>query len=168
MKALLSTYDKKGIEVFASGLKKLGIDIVATSGTNKHLLGHEIETSSTASMTGFEELLDGKIKTLHPDIHYMIATGQFGILAVNLIPISEEENPLESMDIGGVSLIRSGVKNWENVCVVTNPEMYDDIMKELRAGEISRKTKLKCALEAIKVVMAYDWNILEVLKKIGS
>jgi len=167
MKALLSTYDKKNLEVFALGLRKLGIDILSTSGTNKHLLNHDIETDSTSSMTGFEELLDGKIKTLHPDIHYKIATGEIGVLAVNLIPIGDGGDPLASMDIGGVSLIRSGIKNWENVCVITNPEKYGEILKELRAGKISRSTKLECALEAIKVVMTYDWNVLEELKKIG-
>ncbi|MBN1786700.1 MAG: hypothetical protein JW825_06930 [Candidatus Methanofastidiosa archaeon] len=165
MKALLSLYDKEHSDIFAHGLMDNDIDVYSTRGTYSYLKDRGVLTRPTSEITGFEQLLEGRIKTLHPNIHHMIATGEFGVLAVNLMPLGVKgDEPLDSMDIGGVSLIRSGVKNWRNVCVITDPADYGPVMSEIRHGGIKNETRYLSALKAIKTVMAYDWNVFETLK----
>jgi len=167
MIALLSVHNKELIDVLANGLKRNGYDIICTIGTYEHLKERGIETKMTSEITGFTELLDGRIKTLHPDIHHHIAKGKIDMLAVNLIPLGTKDGPpLDSMDIGGVSLIRSGVKNWREVCVLTDPADYHKVIEDLRREGIGEDTKLQCAIKAIKTVMTYDWNVLDALKNL--
>ena len=123
----------------------------------------------------------GKVKTLHPRIHAAIATAEIGIVAVNLLPLEfsgegveregverEGVEPLEGMDIGGVALLRSGIKNFEEVAVVVNPARYDAVVEELAAaeeGRLSRATKLELAREASKYLLAYGAEIDKILRR---
>jgi phosphoribosylaminoimidazolecarboxamide formyltransferase/IMP cyclohydrolase len=108
-------------------------------------------------------MLDGKVKTLHPKIHAAIITAEIGIVAVNLIPL--HPNSIENMDIGGVALLRSAIKNFENVSVIVNPGRYDEIVKELRKeGNILYETKLNLAIEASEYILGYELKINELLK----
>ena len=167
MKALLSVHDKELLGVFADGLIRNGYDVFCTEGTNAFLRGKGLETHMTSEITGFSEMLDGKIKTIHPDIHYMIATGEISVMAVNLLPLAlKGDSPLDSMDIGGVNLIRSGIKNWRNVCVLTDSKDYLKVLNDIRGNGIRMETRHECAIKAIKTVMTYDWNVLETLKNL--
>ncbi len=172
MKALISVFNKNNVIEFARALNELGVEIIATEGTARPILESGIPVTKVSAFTGVQELLGGKIKTLHPRIHAGIATAEIGIVAVNLIPLDLElglglatKNELNGMDIGGVALLRSGIKNFENVTVIVNPARYDAIIKELeKEGEISHDTKLRLAREASGYILDYETKIGEILK----
>jgi len=167
MKALLSVYDKELIDVLANGLIHNGYDVICTEGTHNYRKEKGIGTKSTSEITGFTDKLEGKIKTLHPDIHFMIATGEISLMAVNLIPLGKERgSPLEPMDVGGACLIRSGIKNWKSVCVLTEPAEYHRVLKEIKRDGITKLTRHECAINAIKNILTYDWNVLDCLKNL--
>ncbi|MFZ2070829.1 MAG: IMP cyclohydrolase [Halobacteriota archaeon] len=167
MKALLSVFNKDKVIEFAKALNELGIEVIATEGTAKELLKSGISVTKVSAFTGFKEMLDGKVKTLHPRIHAGIATTEIGIVAVNLIPFDlSTKNPLNNMDIGGVAMLRSGIKNFEHVAVIVNPARYDAITAELgKEGELSHDTTLDLAREASSYILAYESKIDMVLKK---
>ena len=171
MKAVISVFDKCRVVEFARALNKLGIEIIATEGTAQEILKAKIQVRKVSDFTGVQEILGEKvkIKTLHPKIHAGIATGEIGILAVNLIPLSldikKKKNPLDNMDIGGVAMLLSGIKNFENVAVIVNPLRYDSIVKELEEkGRISYNTKLKLAKEAMKYILTYESKVNEIIE----
>ena len=165
MKALISVFNKDNVIEFARVLNEFGIEIIATEGTAKLILKSGIPVTKVSAFTGFQEMLGGKVKTLHPRIHAGIATAEIGIVAVNLIPLDfSTKNPLDSMDIGGVAMLRSGIKNFENVAVIVNPARYDAIIKELEKGELSHDTKLRLAREASGYILDYETKIGEILK----
>ena len=172
MKALLSVSDKKNVVEFARGLNELGIEIIATKGTAKTILEADpkISLTNVAEITGFQEMLSGRIKTLHPKIHAAIMTQEIEIVAVNLIPLDGEDeesrnsSSLDKMDVGGVALIKSGIKSFKDVLVITNPKRYDEVLKELREGEISDRTKLELAIEASDYIVEYESKVNEVIK----
>lgn len=173
MKALISVFNKNKVVEFAKALNELGIEIIATEGTEKEILKSGIPVAKVSAFTGVQELLGGKIKTLHPRIHAGIATAEIGIIAVNLIPLDLDlglglglatKNALNGMDIGGVAMLRSGIKNFENVAVIVNPARYDAIIKELEKGELSHDTKLRLAREAFGYILDYETKIGEILK----
>jgi phosphoribosylaminoimidazolecarboxamide formyltransferase/IMP cyclohydrolase len=168
MKALISVFNKDNVVEFARALNELGIKIIATEGTAKELLKSGIPVTKVSAFTGFQEMLGGKVKTLHPRIHAGIATAEIGIVAVNLIPLDFDlstKNPLNSMDIGGVAMLRSGIKNFEHVVVIVNPARYDAITAELeKEGELSHDTKLSLAKEASEYIVAYESKIDMILK----
>lgn len=170
MKALLSVFNKDKVTEFARALNKLEIEIIATEGTAKELLKNEIPVTKVSAFTGFQEMLGGKVKTLHPRIHAGIATAEIGIVAVNLIPLNLDfasENPLDSMDIGGVAMLRSGIKNFEHVAVIVNPARCDAVIAEFeKRGELSHDTKLRLAREASKYILAYESKIDMILEGI--
>lgn len=167
MKALISVFNKDKVIELAKALNELGIEVIATEGTAKGLLVNGIVVTKVSAFTGFQELLGGKVKTLHPRIHAGIATAEIGIVAVNLIPLDfSSENTLNNMDIGGVAMLRSGIKNFENVAVIVNPARYDEIIGELgKEGELSHDTKLRLAREASKYILAYESKIDKILKR---
>ena len=167
MKALISVFNKDKVIELAKALNELEIEVIATEGTAKELLENGIMVTKVSAFTGFQELLGGKVKTLHPGIHTGIATAEIGIVAVNLIPLDfSSENTLNGMDIGGVAMLRSGIKNFENVAVIVNPARYDEIIEELgKEGELSHDTKLRLAREASKYILAYESEIDMILKR---
>ena len=165
MKALISVFNKDKVVEFARALNELGIEIIATEGTARPILKSGIPVTKVSAFTGVQELLGGKIKTLHPRIHAGIATAEIGIVAVNLLPLDfSTKNALNGMDIGGVAMLRSGIKNFEHVAVIVNPARYDAIIKELEKGELSHDTKLRLAREAAGYILDYETKIGEILK----
>ena len=165
MKALISVFSKNKVVEFAKALNEFGVEIIATEGTARPILESGIPVAKVSAFTGVQELLGGKIKTLHPRIHAGIATAEIGIVAVNLLPLDfSTKNALNGMDIGGVAMLRSGIKNFEHVAVIVNPARYDAIIKELEKGELSHDTKLRLAREAAGYILDYETKIGEILK----
>lgn len=179
-RALISVSNKEGVVEFARGLEKLGYEIISTGGTYKTLADAGVKVMKVADITGFPEILDGRVKTLHPKIHGGILARRvpehlqqleanqidtIDIVAVNLYPFRETvskagvtvEEAIENIDIGGPSMVRSAAKNHEDVIVVVQPEFYWPILKELETeGDISKTMRLKLALEAFSHTAAYD------------
>lgn len=184
MKALISVSDKTGVVEFAKGLAAFGWEILSTSGTMKLLREAGIPVTSVSDVTGFPEICDGRVKTLHPKIHgallarrdipeHMKALEDNGIetidlVCVNLYPFRETiakpdvtmEDAVEHIDIGGPSMLRSSAKNWESVTVVCNPEDYATILSEIEAtGNTTRETRLKLSAKAYTHTAEYDMAI---------
>jgi phosphoribosylaminoimidazolecarboxamide formyltransferase / IMP cyclohydrolase len=182
-RALLSTADKTGLVEFAKGLEELGVEIVSTSGTAKLLRDAGVAVRSLDTITGFPEILSGRVKTLHPNVHGAILLRRrdpvqareaelFGLepidlVAVNLYPfaatVAKADSPfnqdvIEQIDIGGVALIRAAAKNFEDVAVLTSPADYSGILKELDAaqGQLSGDTRKRLALAAFQHTSEYD------------
>ena len=179
-RALISVSNKEGVVEFARGLEKLGYEIISTGGTYKTLDDAGVKVMKVADITGFPEILDGRVKTLHPNIHGGILARRvpehlqqleanridtIDIVAVNLYPFRETvskegvkvEEAIENIDIGGPSMVRSAAKNHEDVIVIVKPEYYWPILKELEIeGDISKTMRLKLALEAFSHTAAYD------------
>ena len=182
-RALLSVSDKTGLVEFARGLSDLGIELVSTSGTAKALAEAGVPVRPLDTMTGFPEILDGRVKTLHPHVHGAILLRRkdpkqareadlFGIepidlVVVNLYPFAKtvaaapsayDQNVIEQIDIGGVALIRAAAKNFEDVAVLTSPADYAATLAELAAsqGRLTDATRKKLALTAFKHTADYD------------
>jgi len=152
-KALISVSDKRYLKKFANGLSGLGIEMVATEGTAREILRNGIQVSHVSELTGFSEMLGGRIKTLHPEVHAAIATGEIGIVVVNLIPMSS----IASMDIGGVALLKSAIKNFGNVAAVSDPDQYGGVIEEIRdKGSVSPETGLALAIRASAYIVEYE------------
>ncbi|HIE31680.1 MAG TPA: IMP cyclohydrolase [Methanosarcinales archaeon] len=159
-KALVSVSEKRGIRKFASDLSDLGIDIIATEGTASEISQNKVPVIRVSDFTGFSELLGGRIKTLHPTIHAAIATAEISIVIVNLIPMIS----IESMDIGGIALLKSAIKNFKNVAAVTDPDQYDGIIEEISSkGDVSPKTRLKLAIRASAYIVEYESHVNKIL-----
>jgi phosphoribosylaminoimidazolecarboxamide formyltransferase/IMP cyclohydrolase len=167
MKAVISVFDKTGVVKFAKALYEQGIELLATEGTARTVSARGIPVTRVSNFTGFPELLGGKVKTLHPRIHADIATGDIGIVVVNLIPLdSASKKPLAKMDIGGVAMLRNGIKNFEHVAVIVDPVRYDEIIEALEnVGAIARDTKLSLAKEALEYLLAYDSQVATLLER---
>src|SRR3954453_23711056 len=172
-RALITVSDKTGIADFARCLRSLGVEIVSTGGTAKHLADAGIETRPIDALTGFPEMLDGRVKTINPKIaagvlavrdkpDHVATLNEHGIepidlVCVNLYPLEEtaarrgveEHEVVENIDIGGPSLIRAAAKNFAFTAVVTSPESYDAVADELRAsdGKLSMRTREALTLE---------------------
>ncbi|NPV83419.1 MAG: bifunctional phosphoribosylaminoimidazolecarboxamide formyltransferase/IMP cyclohydrolase, partial [Candidatus Aminicenantes bacterium] len=191
-RALLSVSDKTGLVEFAQGLNSLGVKLISTGGTYNTLKDAGIPVTPVSQVTGFPEILDGRVKTLHPKIHGGIlairgnvehekALASLGIepidlVVVNLYPFERTvmragvplEEATENIDIGGPSMVRAAAKNFEGVGVVVNPEHYPLVLEELRArGGLSRETRMKLALEAFLHTARYDANIYSYLRHTG-
>ncbi len=184
--ALISVTDKSGLSEFASILRKRGIHILASSGTKIHLESKGIVAEEISSYTNSRELLDGRVKTLHPKIHagiladrknpaHMKSLKEKGIrsidlVIVNLYPFREkysgsglsEQEMCEFIDIGGIALIRAAAKNYSSVTVITNPEQYAGVAREIEEkGGTTIETRRILAGEAFKLSSAYDSCIRE-------
>lgn len=188
--ALISVSDKRGIVGFAKGLKYLGYKIISTGGTAKALRDAGVEVKPVSEVTGFPEMLEGRVKTLHPKIHagilarkteqHMKQLADHGIepinlVVVNLYPFRETvakkgislEEAIENIDIGGPSMVRAAAKNYERVAVVVNPDWYEEILERLRKeGELDLPMRQKLALEAYTHTASYDLAISNYLSKI--
>jgi len=188
-RALVSVSDKTGIAEFAKGLSELGVVILSTGGTATMLEKNGVPVTGVSEVTKFPEMLDGRVKTLHPAIHggllavrdksdHMEAIGKHGIepidmVVVNLYPfestVAKEgvrlEDAVENIDIGGPSMLRSAAKNHASVAVVINPAQYPDILKELKDSDcrLSLETRQKLALEAFRSTARYDSAIAHFL-----
>lgn len=181
MRALFSVSDKTGVVDFARGLSDLGWEIISTSGTMKMLKEAGIPVTSVSDVTGFPEICDGRVKTLHPKIHgallarrddpdHMRQLKELGIekidlVCVNLYPFRETiakpgvtmEDAIEHIDIGGPSMLRSAAKNWASVTVVVNPEDYKTVLDEVKAsGDTTPETRLKLSAKAYTHTAEYD------------
>jgi phosphoribosylaminoimidazolecarboxamide formyltransferase/IMP cyclohydrolase len=168
MKAIISVFDKTGVAAFADALHERGIELIATEGTARELEKRGIPVTKVFEFTGSPELLGGKVKTLHPRIHAAIATGEICMVVVNLIPPGHgTENPLDTMDIGGVALLRSGIKNFEHTAVIVDSAQYEVLIEELKArGNLTRETNLQLAKEAIRYLLTYDSRIAMLLERL--
>ncbi|MDR2899411.1 MAG: bifunctional phosphoribosylaminoimidazolecarboxamide formyltransferase/IMP cyclohydrolase [Clostridiales bacterium] len=192
-RALISLSDKTGIEDFAKGLIESGYEIISTGGTYERLKNDGIEVVAVDRVTGFEECLDGRVKTLHPAIHGGILAvrdneshmahmadlgyGTIDMVVVNLYPFkqtlltagAQPEEIIENIDIGGPAMVRSAAKNHKFVAVVVDPEDYGEIRKELTENkEISMETKVRLAAKAFAHTAAYDALIASYMKGLSG
>ena len=178
--ALLSVSDKTGLAGFARGLHRLGYELYATGSTLRALVDSAIDARSVSELTGFPEIMDGRVKTLHPGVHAgllarrdvpehmqtLVDRGlkQIDLLCCNLYPFVETvsrpdvayADAIEQIDIGGPAMIRAASKNHESVVVVVRPERYSQILEELHAGGPDQPTRRRLAAEAFAHTAAYD------------
>src|SRR3954454_6887666 len=184
-RALLSVSDKTGLVEFARGLAGLGIELVSTGGTARALADAGIATRSISDITGFSEIMDGRVKTLHPKLHasllavrsdpeHLAAADEEGVewvdlVCVNLYPFErtaarrgvEYAEVIENIDIGGPTMIRAAAKNHSFAAVVVKPESYDAVLEELRASDaqLSPGTREALAADAFAYTARYDTAI---------
>lgn len=181
-RALVSVSEKTGLVPFVRGLVELDVEIISTGGTASHLREAGLPVTSVSDVTGFPEIMDGRVKTLHPAIHggiladrdrpsHMDAIAQLGIkpidlVVVNLYPFEAtvakrgvtEAEAIENIDIGGPSMVRSAAKNFAAVGIVTDPADYALVLAELREheGELTRETRRRLAVKAFQHTAHYD------------
>ncbi|MES2100169.1 MAG: bifunctional phosphoribosylaminoimidazolecarboxamide formyltransferase/IMP cyclohydrolase [Pseudomonadota bacterium] len=191
--ALLSVSDKTGVLELARALDALGIKLLSTGGTAKLLTEAGLAVTEVAEHTGFPEMLDGRVKTLHPTIHggllarrdlpeHMAAIAQHGIatidlLVVNLYPFEATvakpgctlEDAIENIDIGGPAMVRSAAKNWKDVAVLTDASQYAQVLAELKAdGAVSSSTKFALSVAAFNRISNYDAAISDYLSALQA
>lgn len=191
MKALLSVSDKTGIVEFAQALHAMGIQLLSTGGTAKLLADKGLPVTEVAEVTQFPEMLDGRVKTLHPKVHggllarrdlpeHMAALKEHGIetidlLVVNLYPfeatVAKEgctlADAIENIDIGGPAMVRSAAKNWKDVGVVTAADQYEKVLAELKAnGKLSNKLRFELSVAAFNRISQYDGAISNYLSSV--
>ncbi len=184
-RALISVYDKKGIVDFARKLVEYGFEIVSTGGTFKELHEAQIPVTRVSEITDFPEILDGRVKTLHPRIHGGVLANRtdehleelkgndiepFDMIVVNLYPFEQvilnkeapDEEIFENIDIGGHTLIRAAAKNHDNVVIATAPDQYEPILEELGSSEdVSPETRKELAVKAFLRTCTYDMAIVD-------
>jgi phosphoribosylaminoimidazolecarboxamide formyltransferase/IMP cyclohydrolase len=188
--AIVSVSEKLGLTSFARGLADAGVELFSTGGTRRALVEAGIRATEVAEYTGFPEMLDGRVKTLHPKVHGGIlarrdrpehmraleahAIRPFDMVVVNLYPFEQTvarpncsfEEAIENIDIGGPSMIRSAAKNQDAVAVVTDPSQYASVLDELRQrGGISIDTRRQLALAAFRLTAHYDRAIANYLAR---
>ncbi len=190
--ALLSVSDKTGIVDFAQALHARGIKLLSTGGTARLLADAGLPVTEVAEVTGFPEMLDGRVKTLHPRIHggllarrdspeHMAALAEHGIatidlLVINLYPFAQAtarpdctlEDAIENIDIGGPAMLRAAAKNWQDVGVVIDPSDYAQVLAELGAQGLTRKTKFGLARKVYAHTAAYDGMISNYLSALDE
>jgi phosphoribosylaminoimidazolecarboxamide formyltransferase/IMP cyclohydrolase len=193
-RAILSVTDKTGLVEFARQLSGLGIELISTGGTAKLLRDSGIAVKDISELTGFPEMLDGRVKTLHPKVHggilhrrensaHAAAVAAHGIQPIDMVVVNlyafektaakpgvAFEELIENIDIGGPSMIRSAAKNFHDVAVVTSPADYQAIAEELSrsGGALSLETKWRLAQKAFATTAAYDSAIASTLEQIPA
>lgn len=190
-RALISVSNKAGVVEFARGLVELGAEIVSTGGTAKTLREAGVPVTYISDVTGFPEILDGRVKTLHPNVHGGILALRnedhlsqleklnitpIDLVAVNLYPFGETiakpgvtlAEAIENIDIGGPAMVRSAAKNYENVLIIVNPERYGEVLEALRKGEDGSELRMSLAREAFAHTAAYDAAITAYLEGLGD
>src|ERR1022692_644826 len=193
-RAILSVTDKSGLVDFARKLAEFGVELVSTGGTAKLLRESGVAVKDISELTGFPEMLDGRVKTLHPKVHggilhrredsgHRAAVAEHGIPAIDMVVVNlyafEKtatkpgvlfEELIENIDIGGPSMIRSAAKNFQDVAVVTSPADYSAIADEMSrsGGALSRETKWRLAQAAFATTAAYDSAIASTLERVGD
>ena len=193
-RALISVHDKTGVVDFAKGLAALGVEILSTGGTANLLRGSGVAVVDVAQVTGFPEMLDGRVKTLHPKVHGGILArrerpehvaaleahgiGPIDLVAVTLYPFEQTvaragvtlEEAIENIDIGGPSMIRGAAKNHDSVIVITDTGQYMPVLDELRRsqGTVAAETRYRLAFEAFRRTAQYDAAIATYLREPGE
>ena len=188
-RALVSVSDKRGVAAFARRLHGMGFEIISTGGTARTLQENRVPVVPVSEVTGAPEILDGRVKTLHPRIHGGILAdlenpdhvtelveqgiGPIDLVCINLYPFEEtvagdapEKEAVEQIDIGGPAMIRAAAKNFKSVIVVPSPEFYNEVLAELDAeGQVSPETRRRLALAAFRRTAAYDTAIANWFEK---
>jgi phosphoribosylaminoimidazolecarboxamide formyltransferase/IMP cyclohydrolase len=193
-RAILSVTDKTGLVEFARKLSNLGVELISTGGTAKLLRDSAITVKDISELTGFPEMLDGRVKTLHPKVHggilhrrenpaHCTAVAEHGILAIDMVVVNlyafektaakpgvHFDELIENIDIGGPSMIRSAAKNFQDVAVVTSPGDYEQIAEELArsGGVLSPVTRWRLAQKAFATTAAYDSAIASTLERVTA
>lgn len=189
-RALLSVSDKTGIVELAKFLNENGVEIISTGGTMKAIKDAGIPVTYVSDVTGFPEIMDGRVKTLNPKIHGAILAVRsnpehvkameehnikpIDLVVVNLYPFKEtiskpnvtEEDAIENIDIGGPAMVRASAKNFKDVVIVTYPSRYEGLMKMLKeTGDVDAHTRKELAMEAFTHTHEYDGMISAYLKE---
>src|SRR5437868_2321836 len=193
-RAILSVTDKTGLVDFARRLDGMGVELISTGGAAKLLRDSGIRVKDISELTGFPEMLDGRVKTLHPKVHggilhrresasHTAAVAEHGIKPIDMVVVNlyafektaakpgvHFEELIENIDIGGPSMIRSAAKNFQDVAVVTSPTDYDAVAEELSksGGELSSATKWRLAQKAFATTAAYDSAIASTLERVSA
>jgi phosphoribosylaminoimidazolecarboxamide formyltransferase/IMP cyclohydrolase len=189
MRAIIGVSDKTGVSDFARGLSKLGYEIFSTGKTEKAIAEAGVPVNSISELTGYPEMLDGRVKTLHPAVHGGILARRdlpshmeelakhkitaIDLVAVNLYPfvqtVSKEgvtlEEALENIDIGGPTMIRAAAKNFPSVIVIVDPADYQPVLEELLKGDLPWAERQRLAQKAFQHVAIYDTAIAQYLRK---
>ncbi len=189
MRAIVSVSDKAGVTDFAKGLSQLGFQVFSTGGTKKALSDAGVPVKSVSEITGFPEILDGRVKTLHPMVHGGILAKRnlpahmaelvenkietIDLIAVNLYPfvrtVSREgvtlDEALENIDIGGPTMIRAAAKNFPSVIVLVDPADYQPVLEKLKAGGVDLAERKRLAQKAFQHVALYDTAIAQYLRQ---
>jgi phosphoribosylaminoimidazolecarboxamide formyltransferase/IMP cyclohydrolase len=183
-RALISLTDKAGIDDFAKALAELGVEILSTGGTAKKIRDCGVAVTDVSEFTGFPEMLDGRVKTLHPLVHGGILNqrenpdhqqqcARYGIkpidiVAVNLYAFEKTvaradctlADAIENIDIGGPTLLRASAKNFQDVTVIVDPADYAQVLSEIRAtGNTTLKTRFRLAVKVFQLTSTYDTTI---------
>src|SRR5512146_2076285 len=192
-RAILSVTDKSGIVEFARGLAAVGVELVSTGGTARLLRESGVGVKDVSELTGFPEMLDGRVKTLHPRVHggilhvrgnpeHVAAAREHGIQPIDMVVVNlyafektaskpgvHFDELIENIDIGGPSMVRSAAKNFRDVAIVTSPEDYAGIAQEMAAsaGHLSLNTRWRLAQKAFATTAAYDGAIAATLAGIS-
>ena len=185
-RVLISVSDKTGIVELAKELVGFGYEIISTGGTMKALKDAGLDVIGISEITGFPECLDGRVKTLHPNVHagllamrsneeHMKQLEELNIntidmVVVNLYPFKKTiENPdvdlqtaIENIDIGGPTMIRAAAKNYQDVVVMVDPADYDKVLSELREGEVSLETKFYLMYKVYQHTAVYDLSLIHI------
>jgi phosphoribosylaminoimidazolecarboxamide formyltransferase/IMP cyclohydrolase len=195
-RALISVYDKRGLEELAIGLAELGVEIVSTGSTASKIAAAGVAVTQVAEVTGFPETLDGRVKTLHPHVHAGILAdlrnpehvkqlaeldiAPFDLVISNLYPFREtvasgagHDEVVEQIDIGGPSMVRAAAKNHANVAIIVDPAAYPVVLEAARAGGFDLATRRQLAARAFAHTAAYDvavagWTARELVDEDGS
>ncbi len=190
-RALISLTDKSGIEGFVAELSRFGIEILSTGGTAAKIRGAGITVRDVSEFTGFPEMFDGRVKTLHPKVHggilYQRANerhqkqcvehgiGSIDLVVVNLYAFEKTvakpgcslADAIENIDIGGPTLIRAAAKNFRDVTVIVDPADYQHVLEEIqRSGNTTLKTRFKLAVKVFDLTAAYDTAISTWLNRV--
>jgi phosphoribosylaminoimidazolecarboxamide formyltransferase/IMP cyclohydrolase len=190
-RAIISVTDKTGIVDFAKALARFGVQILSTGGTARALREGGIEVTDISEYTGFPEMMDGRVKTLHPKVHggllglrdnpeHIRMMQEQGIRTIDMVVVNlyqfektvakkgvTLEEAIENIDIGGPSMLRSSAKNFKNVTVIVDPSDYDRVLQEMeeRDGETTPDTRFRLAKKVFRLTHHYDGAISRYLEK---
>ena len=188
-RAIISVTDKKGIVDFAKSLSRFDVEILSTGGTAKALRQGGISVTDISEYTGFPEMMDGRVKTLHPKVHggllglrdnpeHVRMMEKYGIKGIDMVVVNlyqfektvakagvTLEEAIENIDIGGPSMLRSSAKNFKDVTVIVDPVDYDRVLKEMEdsGGETTLKTRFRLARKVFRLTHEYDGAISQYL-----
>ena len=187
-RAIISVSDKTGVAEFAKALAELDFEIVSTGGTYQTIKGAGVPVTYISDVTNFPEILDGRVKTLHPAIHggilamrnedHLAQLKELGIVPVDLVVVNlypfrqtiakpdvTMAEAIENIDIGGPTMVRAAAKNYQSVAIVVNPARYDQVIEKLKAGKLDESFRLELATEAFTHTAEYDSYISAYLQK---
>jgi len=188
-RAIISVTDKKGIVDFAKSLSRFDVEILSTGGTAKALRQGGVPVTGISDYTGFPEMMDGRVKTLHPKVHggllglrdnpeHVRMMEKYGIKGIDMVVVNlyqfektvakagvTLEEAIENIDIGGPSMLRSSAKNFKDVTVIVDPVDYDRVLKEMEdsGGETTLKTRFRLAKKVFRLTHEYDGAISQYL-----